>query len=943
MSASFDPVSEFRAFAAELGIELPDDIIADGKLHRCAGGGKKSSKSSAYYLHSNGAPNGGVGDWRLGVPMTKWRPDIGRKLTSEELKKEKARWQAQRRKAEAQAAADRARAQRKAQAILGRVEPAAGHPYLERKAIQSHGLGRYKDLLVVPVYVNDKATSLQIIAEDGRKRFLRHGAVVGGHWPVGELDGAGAILVAEGVATTCSLHEATGLPAVAAFTAGNLLAVGRWLRAKYPLARLLFCADDDHRTPGNPGLTAARAAAAAVVGSVVAPAFGPDRGEGETDFNDLARRLGPAAVRAAIFAALEGDPAGGDAAAAAPEPEPADADGPIPGVKARPCWRVFDEVVRVGETSHRAGVWYFGLKQRGNDAPIPWNQWVCGPLHIAAVTADQRGENVGRLLKFKGLQGQSWRELAIPMELLKGDCADLRGLLMSLGLETSLAGRNLLTEYLLRPAPKRKVRCVVQVGWAGEGCFVLPDQAIGPQAGDVILQVGERLDDAHTASGTLDEWKTKVAALAEGNPMLLLAISIALAGPLLKLLGAESGGIHLAGDSSCGKSSTIDAGRSVWGGVEFRRSWHSTANGLEGAASLFNDTCLCLDEISEADPREVGATVYALGNGVGKQRASRTGMARTVRRWRTTVLSSGERSLATTMREGGQRAKAGQLVRLLDVPARRAFGAWDDLRGHATGQAFSDALRAATRRYHGTAGRAFLERLTRETRDLEAFYERLKGLPDFAPAGADGQVRRAGARFALYALAGELAVDYGVAPWPHMAATAAARTAFEAWRAGRGSGNGNDEDGRILAAVAGFLDRHGDSRFSPAGVETAAHAMRINRAGWFEDSETDGRVYLFNTEGLREALADFDFTRGLEALCAAGVLPRQKDEGGGWRRLTALKRINGRRVRVYPILGDRLADALAECCDKSSYKVPAWGARAAAEAEARQGREVFEV
>ena len=32
---------------------------------------------------------------------------------------------------------------------------------------------------------------------------------------------------------------------------------------------------------------------------------------------------------------------------------------------------------------------------------------------------------------------------------------------------------------------------------------------------------------------------------------------------------------------------------------------------MEGAAALFNDCLLALDEISECDPREVGAIVYA--------------------------------------------------------------------------------------------------------------------------------------------------------------------------------------------------------------------------------------------------------------------------------------------------------------------------------------------
>ena len=46
---------------------------------------------------------------------------------------------------------------------------------------------------------------------------------------------------------------------------------------------------------------------------------------------------------------------------------------------------------------------------------------------------------------------------------------------------------------------------------------------------------------------------------------------------------------------------------------------------MEGAAALFNDGLLVLDEISECNPHDVGAIIYALGNGRGKQRAGRTG------------------------------------------------------------------------------------------------------------------------------------------------------------------------------------------------------------------------------------------------------------------------------------------------------------------------------
>ena len=271
----------------------------------------------------------------------------------------------------------------------------------------------------------------------------------------------------------------------------------------------------------------------------------------------------------------------------------------------------------------------------------------------------------------------------------------------------------------------------------------------------MAYQSGERGSDEYATAGTLAGWQAGIAALAVGNPLLVLGLCAAFAGPVLARCGQESGGIHFIGDSSTGKTTIIEAACSVWGSSGFRRSWRTTGNGLEGAAALFNDSLLALDEISECDPRQVGEVVYMLGNGRGKQRASRTGTARAVTRWRCSVLSTGERSIATTMAEGGHRIKAGQSVRLLDVPAQRAHGAWDCLHQHGSGTAFSDALKRAAVTDYGHAGRAFLEKLTRDHEgSFSEALDAIKALPELQAAGDEGQAKRAAARFAVLALAG---------------------------------------------------------------------------------------------------------------------------------------------------------------------------------------------
>src|SRR5690606_8124939 len=307
--------------------------------------------------------------------------------------------------------------------------------------------------------------------------------------------------------------------------------------------------------------------------------------------------------------------------------------------------------------------------------PLPSNGYA--PLHLKAVTHDGQSNNFGRLLRFQNTLGQ-WRHWAMPMELLRGSGEELRGELVTMGVQIDPAAQKLLGQYLQATTPRERVRCALQVGWCGSS-YVLPDEVIGPDASGVIFQSGERGHDEHTRAGTLDGWRVEIAARAVGNPLLVLALSAAFAGPVLARCNAESGGIHYVGDSSTGKTTAIEAACSVWGGANYRRSWRATANGLEGAAALVNDGLLALAEISECDPREVGNIVYQLGNGRGKQRANKTGSARSVARWRCAVLSSGERTIATTMAEGARQAKAGQAVRLLDIPAARRFGAWDDL------------------------------------------------------------------------------------------------------------------------------------------------------------------------------------------------------------------------------------------------------------------------
>ncbi|WP_108445457.1 DUF927 domain-containing protein [Halomonas denitrificans] len=543
-----------------------------------------------------------------------------------------------------------------------------------------------------------------------------------------------------------------------------------------------------------------------------------------------------------------------------------------------------------------AGLYYHGQRQpKGDGDPTPFDVWICSPVECLAATHDERGDNHGLLLRFKSPYGP-WRQWAMPLRLLKGSGEEMRGELLDMGVRINPDGFKPLHRWASQCRPDEVVVAATRVGWhrvEESLVFVMPRRTIaqGELARRITFQSEVAGQDEYATAGSLKSWRQHIGTLCSGNPLMVLAVSTALAGPLLYLCHRQTAGIHLVGDSSNGKTTLLEVAASVWGGPDFKRTWRATGNGLEGVAAALSDTALVLDEIGEADGREIGATVYALGNGTGKARASRTGTARRPHRWRIAVLSSGERTLAAHMSEAGKRSHAGQAVRLLDMPAKRAYGAFDTLHHLADGRAFADHLKSEVTRHHGHLGPAFIARLVAEERDLAGEVERFAQVDGFATSRP--LQGRAAKVLALIGLAGELATEYGLTGWQAGEAMAAAIEAFHAWAAGQGGARSEHE--QILTNVAGFIERHGDARFSSIEGDPAHTPSVRDRAGWWRD-DAQGRTYLFNGEGLAEALGGFDVKRGTEALEVAGWLVERESEKRSIRLW-----INGSRHRVYAI------------------------------------------
>lgn len=526
---------------------------------------------------------------------------------------------------------------------------------------------------------------------------------------------------------------------------------------------------------------------------------------------------------------------------------------------------------------------------------------ICSVLRVLAMTRNEHGQDWGRLIELVDPDGKTKR-WACPMELLAGDGSEFRRALLSQGLriESGLKVRILLSQLIQGTHVTARAICTGRQGWHGSS-FVLPDETIYAEVGapreHVVLQMpGEpaQVDQA----GTLAEWRDNIGTLCIGNSRLLLAASVAFSAPLLNIVGDDSGGINFVGMSSTGKTTALRVASSVWGGPDYLHRWRATGNGLESIAQAHNDALLVLDELAQVDPREAGEIAYMLANGTGKHRAQRTGVARPAARWRLLFLSAGEIGLADHMLEGGKRARAGQEVRLVDVPAAVKCGLYEALHGFDSGAILSERLNDAVSRYHGVPIRNFLYALVKMPRDeLRRQIEKLRSnfVRDIVLAGATGQIYRVAQRFGLIAAGGELATQLDFTGWSPGDAAWAAETCFKAWLDGR-DGTGPQEVEAALAQVRYFLELHGDYRFHD--LERGEFMRVANRAGYKREVDDQIEYFIFGEVFRNEVCKGFDSKMVARALKARGLLKIQEKD-----RLT-VKAPGGQRA--YCVLGDTL-------------------------------------
>lgn len=347
-----DPVQQFALALRDAGL-MVDKPKMDGQLYRVPVKGDEGGKlSGAYKAHLNGImPAGFIQNYKTGDKFN-WKAEgnfQGAVNTAKMIAEAAQRKQMQQQKQEQlyEEVADRA------VALIEHAQPVSEqNKYLQAKQVESYGLlavpgpspefeamGIYigntysetkalrekhaamddKDQYKVFMTKNDimipvsdqkgKVWTVQTIAENGFKSWLKGGKKHGNFFILGQPENGKPILEAEGYATGATLHKLTNRPVALAFDSGNLLSVAIAVKQMFDASTIYVAGDNDRaafeagKMKVNVGLEKALEAAQQVGGHTIIPNI--QKGEKLSDWNDIAVTKGPAIAKDQIKTALE--------------------------------------------------------------------------------------------------------------------------------------------------------------------------------------------------------------------------------------------------------------------------------------------------------------------------------------------------------------------------------------------------------------------------------------------------------------------------------------------------------------------------------------------------------------------------------------------------------------------------------------------------------------
>ncbi|AXW85753.1 DNA primase [Lonsdalea britannica] len=752
--------------------------------------------------------------------------------------------------------------------------------YLQSKGLTGFNYPVMSDgsLLLPLVDESGAVAAAQTITPQGDKRLLTGSAKRGAYHAVNAPEQPQEVIIAEGLATTLSAHlMRPDALTVCAIDAGNLLPVAEFMRQQYPQAQIIIAADNDRLDDKpNTGTERAEKAASAVAGYVAVPPT-----DYKADWNDYHQQHGLAAATAAFNDSIY--PPQGDNV----KPQ-------LQAIRGGKSSQPEKDPLKPHIESRSDGVYWITPKvDKDSGEVINHDAWLCSPLDVVGTGRDDKDQYL--IIRWQAFGANALTTAAIPLADI-GEREGWRTLKAGgINVTTKSSLRAILADWLQRSGSRELWRVAHATGWQC-GAYIMPDgEIIGAPAQPVLFSGRSSAAAGYTVAGTSERWRKSVARLAYGNYSMMTGIAAALAAPLIGLAGADGFGIHFYEQSSAGKTTTANVASSLYGNPDLLRlTWYGTALGLANEAAAHNDGLMPLDEVGQgADPVSVSQSAYALFNGVGKLQGAKEGGNRDLKRWRTVAISTGEMDLETFIATAGRKTKAGQLVRLLNIPLSKAVRFHD----HQNGKQHADALKDAYQHHHGAAGREWIKWLAdHQQQAVDIVRECESRWRSLIPADYGEQVHRVAARFAI--LEAALLLGKVVTGWDAQTCRDAIQHSYNAWL--REFGTGNKEHQQIIAQCEAFLNANGYSRFAPFPYDP--QSLPIREMAGFRASgnhENDPIVfYTFPATFEQEIASGFNPKQFARVLVESGMMTPPAS-GRGFQRKSP--RINKRQYNVYVI------------------------------------------
>lgn len=532
---------------------------------------------------------------------------------------------------------------------------------------------------------------------------------------------------------------------------------------------------------------------------------------------------------------------------------------------------------------------------------------ISGPIIVKNYTLSAEGNNAGRLLRFRTLQGNDTDHIFRDAELHGQNPLSA---LTDKAFKIIPSQIRHVSDYLMSFNTLETLVNAPETGWqhvktSNETVFVTPNETWS-RSGLDVLYLPDRPGTVNrlASSGTLDQWQTKICTQCKGNPLLVFGLCASFAGSILFWIGAGPQGYHFYGTTSRGKTTLMQVSASVWGDASdpdkanlraFVQKWNATANAIEGMAASFTDTSFCLDELGTTVAQDVGKLIYNLISGTGKQAMDSSRNLRHVRTWSSVILSTGEVAIRFKIEEYGKKAKGGQLLRFMDIPVGKSV--FDTTHGMEDGD-FSNHLKAACAEYYGTAGAAFVKALLQSQvddaslrQDLKQQIEESKSLlrSDMEQELKPEQ-RRVLDRLGVILLAGLLAARFGVVPFSEDEIVKSVRHVRDLWL---DDSHDISDVSRAIVAIITFLQTQA-SRFKKIPEATIDKTSEVT----IDDEKFDPRemvgfvthdqYFVFPEVFRNEVCSGFDCASVCDELKALGFLATQGGDRHISRRSTPL-------------------------------------------------------